>query len=198
MIEINLSPTKSDFDVANFGGINFSLINVKMLIIALVVLYVPETFLSSHYDGLIKAEQNKQARLNAEYRKIKGRVAELESIEKQVNALKAQEKKLANKLEIVKEIINKRQNPYKVLKYIAENIPEGVWLVDLTMDENQIGLKGYAKNFKNIGQFLENLKNSIFFNKNSIEYERPDSLPNEIDGVFLEVFEIKAPIVSFE
>ena len=32
MIEINLSPTKSDFDVANFGGINFSLINVKMLI----------------------------------------------------------------------------------------------------------------------------------------------------------------------
>lgn len=198
MIEINLSPTKSDFDVANFGGINFSLINVKMLIIALVVLYIPETFLSSHYDELIKAEQDKQAKLNAEYRKIKVRVAELESIEKQVNALKAQEKKLANKLEIVKEIINKRQNPYKVLKYIAENIPEGVWLVDLTMDENQIGLKGYAKNFKNIGQFLENLKNSIFFNKNSIEYERPESLPNEIDGVFLEVFEIKAPIVSFE
>lgn len=198
MIEVNLSPTKSDFDVANFGGINFSLINVKLMVIALVVLYVPEPFLASHYEELIKAEQAKQAKLNGEYRKIRGKVNQLQIIEKQVNALKAQEEKLANKLEIVKEIINKRQNPYKILKYVAENIPEGVWLVDLSLNEGEIALKGYARNFKSIGQFLENLKNSIFFNKNNIEYERPDSLPNEIDGVFLEVFEIKAPIVSFE
>ncbi|MBC77381.1 MAG: hypothetical protein CME64_15355 [Halobacteriovoraceae bacterium] len=135
MIEVNLSPTKSDFDVANFGGINFSLINVKLMVIALVVLYVPEPFLTSHYEDLIKNEQSKQAKLNSEYRKIKGKVAQLQVIEKQVNALKAQEEKLANKLEIVKEIINKRQNPYKILKYVAENIPEGVWLVDLSLNE---------------------------------------------------------------
>ncbi|MCO4755241.1 MAG: PilN domain-containing protein, partial [Bacteriovoracaceae bacterium] len=180
------------------GGINFSLLNVKMLLLALFVLYVPEVFLESHYEELIQTEQAEQVKLNQEYRKIRGKVAGLQNIEKQVQALKSQEEKLAKKLEVVKEIINKRQNPFNVLKYVAQNIPEGVWLVDLNLEGNQLALRGYSQNFKNIGKFLENLKNSIFFNKNNIIYERPDSLPNEVDGVFLEVFEIKAGIVSFE
>lgn len=198
MIEINLSPSRNDTNLANVGGINFSLLNVKMLLLALFVLYVPEVFLESHYEELIQTEQAEQVKLNQEYRKIRGKVAGLQNIEKQVQALKSQEEKLAKKLEVVKEIINKRQNPFNVLKYVAQNIPEGVWLVDLNLEGNQLALRGYSQNFKNIGKFLENLKNSIFFNKNNIIYERPDSLPNEVDGVFLEVFEIKAGIVSFE
>lgn len=158
MIEINLSPSRNDTNLANVGGINFSLLNVKMLLLALFVLYVPEVFLESHYEELIQTEQAEQVKLNQEYRKIRGKVAGLQNIEKQVQALKSQEEKLAKKLEVVKEIINKRQNPFNVLKYVAQNIPEGVWLVDLNLEGNQLALRGYSQNFKNIGKFLENLK----------------------------------------
>ena len=39
----------------------------------------------------------------------------MDNVQKQVDALKEQEEKLALKLQTVKEIINKRQNPYEVL-----------------------------------------------------------------------------------
>ncbi len=46
MIEINLSPTKKESSLTNIGGIDLSLINVKMLVFALAFLYIPEVFLS--------------------------------------------------------------------------------------------------------------------------------------------------------
>lgn len=197
MIEINLSPSKKETSITNIGGIDLSLVNVKMMVIALILFYVPEGIVESFYDDQIKAEQDVQAELNREYRKIKGKVASLNNIKKQVDALKEQEEKLAMKLEVVKKVINKRQNPFKVLKYISDNIPEGMWLTELVLDERALMMRGYSKNFKNIGSFLENLQNSIFFGKN-IDYERPSGMADNVDGVVLEVFEIKATIASFE
>lgn len=197
MIEINLSPAKKDASITNVGGIDLSLINVKMLVLALVLLYVPDIFLQSYYDDEIGVEQKLQAELNAEYRKFRNKVASMENIKKQADALREQEEKLARKLEVVREVINKRQNPYKVFKYLAENIPENVWLVSLELNEKDLVMQGYSKNFKHIGEFLENLKNSIFFSKDII-YERPDSLPEMVDDIYLETFRIKAKVVGFE
>ncbi|MEX0798526.1 MAG: PilN domain-containing protein [Bacteriovoracaceae bacterium] len=197
MIEINLSPSRKEASLTNIGGIDLSLINVKMIVLALVILYVPEGFIESYYEEAMAKEQAKQVSLNKEYREIRGKVAAMGNIEKQVDALKDRETKLAKKLEVVKQIINKRQNPFKVFKYLSENIPEGVWLTSLELNDKDITMQGYSKNFKNIGNFLENLKNSIFFQKN-ISYERPESIPNMVDDVHLEVFEIKATVASFE
>lgn len=197
MIEINLSPTKKGASLTNIGGIDLSLINVKMLVVALLVLYVPDGFIESYYETEIQTEQSIQAELNKEYRELKSRVSGMQNIKKQVDALTDQEEKLARKLEVVKQVINKRQNPFKVFKYVAENIPEGVWLVSLELEETSLVMRGYSKNFKNIGKFLENLKNSIFFRKD-ITYERPESIPDTVDDVRLEVFEIRANVASFE
>lgn len=197
MIEINLSPNKKEASITNVGGIDLSLLNVKMLVLALILLYVPEGMLVSHYDDQIKAEQDQQTQLRNEHRKIVAKVRSMDNIKRQVDALMEQEQKLARKLEVVKEVINKRQNPYKVLKYIAENIPDGVWLTSLDLQEKELTMQGYSTNFKNIGQFLENLKNSIFFMKN-LNYERPKGLADQVDGVYMEVFQIKANIASFE
>lgn len=197
MIEINLSPTKKEASLTNIAGIDLSLINVKMLVVALLILYIPENFITSYFEGLTAEETKVQTKLRAELRKYKSQVKKMEGIKKQVDALIEQEGKLAKKLSVVKKVINKRQNPYKVLKYIADNIPEGVWLVSLELQDRELTMKGYSKNFKNIGAFLENLKNSIFFQKN-ISYDRPKELEDVVDGVRLEIFEIKANVASFE
>lgn len=198
MIEINLSPTKRSGALNAIGGFDFSLINVKMWIIAVIVLYVPEMLLESHFESSISAEQAVQTSLNKKLREVTSKVAGMANIEKQVQALNEQEAKLAKKLEVVKEIIGRRRNPYPVLKYVAENIPESVWIVSMDLKENELVMKGYSKSFKSIGSFLENLKSSIFFDKNSITYDRPADLPGEVNGVSLEIFQVKANIVSFQ
>ena len=197
MIEINLSPTKKGGSITNIGGIDLSLINIKMLIISLIILYVPENFVENYYVGEIEKETSVQAKLNNDYRSVATKVRSMREIEKQVDALRDQEEKLARKLDVVKEIINKRQNPFELLKYIAENVPEGLWLTKLELEDGELIFEGYALNFNAIGDFLTNLKNSIFFNKN-IEYGTPTDLMPDFRGMRMEVFRIKAKVLNFE
>ncbi len=102
----------------------------------------------------------------------------MNNIKKQVDALLEQEKKLARKLEVVREVIGKRTNPHKVFKYIADNIPEGVWLTSLELNGRDISFQGYSKDYQKIGDFIDSLKNSIFFHK-GVSYERPKACPRK-------------------
>lgn len=197
MIEINLSPSKKAASLTNVGGIDLSLINVKMLIIAFIILYVPENFVESFYVEQVEKENNIQRKLNSEYKKISSKVRSMREIEKQVDALRDQEEKLARKLDVVKEIINKRQNPFELLKYIMENVPDGLWLTKLSLDEGNLIFEGYALNFNAIGDFLTNLKNSIFFNKN-IVYSAAENMKPDYKGVRMETFKIEARVLNFE
>jgi Tfp pilus assembly protein PilN len=165
MIEINLSPTKKAGSITNVGGIDLSLINVKMLLIAFVILYVPEGFVESYYDEQNQAEVKTQQKLRAELRTVSDKVSSMRSIEKQVDALRGQEDKLARKLDVVKEIINKRQNPFEVLRYITDNVPPNLWLTRLELLEGEMIFIGYATDFNAIGTFLGNLKTLSFLTK---------------------------------
>lgn len=195
MIEINLLTGKKEGGLAAIG-FDPSKINVKMLVVAFLVLWVPEPFLVEMWDSEIAKVAEKNSALKKEYFKYKKRVKSMQSIEEQVKALKEQERKLARKLEVVKEIINKRQNPFKVFFYLSNNIPKDVWLTEMELSDKTLTMTGYSRSWKSIGKFLENLKNSIFFDKN-IQYEQPASEGNT-DNQRIEAFTIVAKIARFE
>lgn len=197
MIEINLSPSKKAGSITNVAGIDLSLLNVKMLLVAFIILYVPDGFLLDYYDSQIVDNNKKQQVLNKELRTVSSKVRGMANIQKQVDALNEQEEKLAQKLNAVKDIINKRSNPFQLLQYITQNIPEDVWVTSVTINESSLLIKGHSKNWKSIGAFLENLKNSIFFSK-QISYSRPENSENEYRGQRVEVFEIRATILRFK
>lgn len=196
MIEINLSPTKSGGDKLNVGGFDLSYLNVKMVIIGILFLYIPESLLSSYYEQEISSLTAKEQELRTEVRKTSSQVRSLDNIKKQVDALKIQEDALSERLKAVKLIINKRKNPFKVLYYIAENTPKTVWLTSMKMEETSLVLNGHAENWKDIGVFLESLKNSIFLS--NIQYKVPDNAKNEYGGRKVEVFQITSDISRFK
>lgn len=199
MIEINLSQAKKEKSLTKVAGIDFSKINVKGFLIAIVILYVPEMILSSHFESKNEELNARIQVLRSEERRLQNQVQGLENIEKQINALKIQEEKLAEKLNVVQEIINKKQNPFDILKYIADNTPKDVWVTELTISpELDITIKGQSKSWRSIGIFLDNLKNSIFFAKD-ISYTQPGNNTNAPEeGVRFENYEIKTKIVRFE
>lgn len=195
MIEINLLSSKKNQGLSALGGLDLNLINIKMVGIALFILFVPEGFIIDYFDNEIQSIQATNNSLRSESRKLGSKVNSLKQIEDQVNALTEQEDKLKRKLVVVKEIINKRQNPFSVLYYIAQNTPEDLWITDFTLVDKKIEMTGKSKNWKSIGKFLENLRNSIFFDKN-INYEQPAGAKSNESRV--EVFKISASIVRFE
>lgn len=196
MIELNLSPSKKAGSITNVAGIDLSLINVKMMFFALIIWFAPEPILVDMWNEEIQSYQAQFQKLNTSYKSLQKDVRKMQNVQKQVDALKEQEQKLAKKLNTVKKIINKRQNPFLILKYIAENIPPEVWLQSITLKNKNLELKGYAKSYKNIGSFINSLKSSIFFQQ--VNYESANDLQAKSKDQRLEVFKIKTQVVRFK
>lgn len=194
MIEVNLSPSKRAGNAQHLELLSH--VNVKMMFIALLIWFVPEPILIDMWNDEIKSHNTQYQKLNNEFKKLQRQVRKMQNVQKQVDALKEQEQKLARKLDTVKKIINKRQNPFLVLRYIAENIPKNVWLESLELNDRSLTLKGYAKKYQDLGSFLTSLKSSIFFQ--TIDYGKPDGMPDTIKGERLEAFQITTNVVRFK
>jgi Tfp pilus assembly protein PilN len=197
MIRTNLYVGKKPFNIADVGGFDLSSINIKMLVIVILVSYVPEFLI---YDGfkndlITKTKQNKK--LNLQQKDLVKQTRELKNIELQIEALTEQEARLASKLKVVKQIIKIRNNPMNILLYIAKNIPGEIWLTKIEMKDKQMIIDGQSTSYKSIGVFIENLRNSVFFNK-SIRLSKSQSGLNKSFDKRTEQFQITGPIISYE
>jgi Tfp pilus assembly protein PilN len=196
LIEINLSPREKEIHFTNFGGVNLSLISVKMMLIAFILLYVPEIFMNDYYDNQIASVEAEVNSLQREKRKINVQLKKVKEIENQVEVLNNQERELKQKIKVVEKIVAKRQNPFKILKYVAENTPRDVWVKEIKLVDNDFEMIGYTTSWKSMGDFFENLKNSIFFS-NSMEFNQNGDAKNKY-GQRVENFTIKTKIERFE
>jgi Tfp pilus assembly protein PilN len=197
MIEINLIVGKKPFKMPTLMGIDLAVLNLKMLGLAILLSFLPGMFLEGGREEEITALNDEVATLQSTVNKLDKKADENKTIQEQIDALNRQEKKLAERLGVVKEIIKLKKNPMSVLLYIAKNIPEDVWINSLELKDNTIIIKGSALSYKDIGVFVEILKNAIFFNKdlgmrNSKTVEAKDGMPR------VEEFELGGTIARFE
>lgn len=197
MIEINLIVGKKPFKMPTLLGIDLAILNLKMIGLAILISFVPGMFLEGGREEEINVANDEVTQLRQQAQKLERKVDDNKGIQDQVDALNRQEKKLAERLGVVKEIIKLKKNPMNIMLYVAKNIPEDVWMMELNLSGNTISIKGQALNYKSIGMFIENLKNSVFFNKDlmmksSQTIERPES------GSRVEQFEIAGTIARFD
>ena len=198
MIEINLSTLKKPLDLANVGGFDLSKLNVKLVVLAIVFLYIPDFFLvDSLEESRLAADQELQSMV-LQKNKLTKRVNALKEFDKQVQQLKRREQQLTEKLDVVKSILTTKRNPWNILVYIAKNIPPEIWLTQIEFEEDELTFKGLSQDYANQGIFLDNLKKSIFFEK-SITYSKiPSSGSTDDAEKSMAPFEIKARITRFE
>jgi Tfp pilus assembly protein PilN len=195
MISVNLSTLKKPLDLANVGGLDLSKINVKLVLASILFLYIPDFFLVSNFEEERTNAQNELDQLITEKTKLNRRVNSLKEFNKQIQDLVGKEKALSQKLEVVKNIITQKKNPWNVLVYVAKNIPPEIWLTEIEFKDDLVSFKGLSLDYANQGVFLDNLKKSVFFDKN-ITYTK--SAAPGADSKALAPFEIKARIVRFE
>lgn len=195
MIKINLLPSKKGTGLPVVLGMDLNLVNFKLLILALLFTIVPG-FVKDFWNADLAANNTEMETLNQDLGKLNAQLGGEDSVQKMIEAFTQQEKKLKERLDVVKNILKIKKNPARVLHYVAQNIPEDLWLTNISMVDNNVTFKGESVSYKSIGVFIENLKNSIFFDK-SIRLVNSQTKKDNESGKRTEEFEIAGVITKF-
>ena len=196
MIKINLSLKQKKAGMANLGGIDFTKIKFGPVGLAILLVYVPDFFLSSMWEDDFNAK-NQELTTQQELLKTKqAEVSRSAELEKQIQELKAQEENLGKKLIAVKQAISAKRNPSNLLLYIAKNIPDDLWIKELVLEDNTMIIKGEGLSYTGVGNFVNNLRSSIFISDANIK--STTSNVRESDKRRIETFEVHFTIARLE
>ncbi len=196
MIKINLSTGKKQVDLANLGGFDFSKLKIKALIIVTIAIYVPDFTLLPLWEQQLQTLEGELQSKQQTLAKLKAQVSKTKNLEKQINELKAQEESLGQKLLAVKQAISEKKNPSPLLLYIAKNVPNELWIKELFLENDSLTIKGEALDYTSIGNFVNNLRSSVFIKDANII--STNSSVREKDKRRIESFEVKFVIGKIE
>lgn len=196
MIKINLSASQKQMDLSNFGGFDLTKLKVKPVLIAIVLMYLPDFFLTPIWDSEFEAKNGELQELQNQSNTLKRKVAQSANLEKQIKELKAQEENLGKKLTAVKQAISLKKNPSNLLLYIAKNMPADLWIKELSIEKELMIIKGEALSYTSVGNFVNNLRASIFIKDANIK--NTTNTVRDSDKKRIESFEIHFGIARFD
>lgn len=196
MIKINLSTAQKQMDISNLGGFDFTKLKIKPVILAIVLMYLPDFFLTPIWESEFEAKNMELQQLQGESNSLKRKVSQSANMEKQIKELKAQEENLGKKLTAVKQAISLKRNPSNLLLYIAKNIPQDLWIKELNIDKELMIIKGEALSYTSVGNFVNNLRASVFIKDASIK--NTTNTVRDSDKKRIESFEIHFGIARFD
>lgn len=196
MIKINLASNKQQVNLTNVGGLDFTKVKIKALLLVIVLWYLPDFFITPMWQESLAQKNQELQELKRKLGSLKTEVNKAKDFEKQIQDLKIQEQALGQKLVAVKEAINIKKNPAALLLYVAKNTPANLWIKELSIEKDTMVIKGEALDYSSIGEFVSSLRSSVFIKEANIA--NTVSAVREPDKVRIEQFEVKFGIARFE
>ena len=199
MIKINLIEQKKPFKMPVVLGVDLSMINIRLIIAAIVVSYMPEIFLYPDWDNQRGLKENKIKSLNIKLRKIKRKIRKNSKAKLELEAFNLQVEKLKKRRSYVTQIVNLRSNPKKLLERLARDTPNDLWFEYLKIDrEKKITISGSAFSYKDIGDFIISANESQFFGK-TLSLTDSETKKEKIQGslINLEKYKIEGTVQNF-
>lgn len=196
MIKINLASKKQQLNLANLGGLDFTKVKIKALLLVIFIMYVPDFTITPMWQQERDTKNQELQDLKRKLSRLRTEVNKAKDFEKQIQDLKIQEQALGKKLVAVKEAINIKKNPAALLLYVAKNTPSDLWIKELSIEKETMVIKGEALNYTSIGEFVSSLRSSVFIKEANIA--STISTVRDSDKLRIEQFEVKFAIARFE
>jgi len=200
MIELNLLEKKQSIKLPSVLGVDLNDLNFKMIAFSVVIFYIPEIFIRSHFDQRIESETESLNQITRKANKLKSENSKNGDIKGQLEAYNNQVEKLKERSHQVDEILKIRTNPKKILEKVARSIPDDLWFESLVIDSNkEITIQGGSYTPRSIGEFITIINDSPFFG-NSITPTKQELKQETLDGVLsnYETFELKGKIINYD
>jgi type IV pilus assembly protein PilN len=130
----------------------------QLVLFAVVVLagFIGNFFWSSSRDAALKAQQARLAR-------TKDEIAQLDRIIGEVKDIKAAQKALKEKLDVLDRLKAGRTGPVRMLDELAQITPKRLWITSLEQANAKVLLTGGAANIDDVSEFMAALKKSTYF-----------------------------------
>jgi type IV pilus assembly protein PilN len=90
-------------------------------------------------------------------------VARLKSIIEEVKGYEDKKASLEAKIQLINNLKTNQKGPVRLMDEISRALPDLVWLSNLTVEGDQVSLKGQTLSPNAVATYLENLKKSAFF-----------------------------------
>jgi type IV pilus assembly protein PilN len=106
---------------------------------------------------------NNRRRLDEEIGKAKEEVARLKSIIDEVKGYEDKKKSLEEKISLINNLKTNQRGPVRLMDEISRALPDLVWLTEMSIQGDQLTLKGRTLSPNAVATYLENLKKSPYF-----------------------------------
>ncbi len=199
MIKINLLEEKKPFKMPVILGIDFSQINLRLVAAAIIISYLPETFIYPDWEEERKKEEVNLKGLNKSLRRLKRVIRKNSKAKLELEAFNKQVEILKERKNYVTQIVNLRSNPRKLLERLARNTPTDLWFEYLKIDgDRNIQILGSAFSYKDIGDFIISANESQFFGK-TLSLTDSSTKKEKIQGTAINVekYKIEGRIQNF-
>ncbi len=122
--------------------------------LALGLIYIGTMF-------LVLSSRNR--RLDEEIGKAREEVARLKSIIDEVKGYEDKKRSLEAKISLINSLKTNQKGPVRLMDEISKALPDLVWLTEMTMQGEQLTLKGRTLSPNAVATYLENIKKSPYF-----------------------------------
>jgi hypothetical protein len=198
MIEINLIKQREPFKLPLILGIDFNIINWKLVILFFMLSKIPAWFVFPSWEQNIVSIEEGNSELEKRLSRLRSDIRKNDDVVKQLDAYNRQVERLRVRGTQVEQIIKSKTNPKKLLEKIARDIPKDMWLneINISPDRTMV-LKGETSSYRSIGDFILSLNESAFFG-NSLEIGNTQTVDDSSLGSRIEVFDLTGKIQTFD
>lgn len=140
------------------GGANVN----NVLVVGLTILGV---LIAAGYWFWQKRERDSrleiQAQRETEAKKLESIIAEVEDYQRRKDSLQ-------NRIDLINQLKANQKGPVRIMDQISRDLPDLVWLDNMTIDAGRVTLAGRGLNPNAIALFIENVKNDPFFEEPTV------------------------------
>ena len=150
MAKINLLPWREEFRQEKKKEYISQLIGVCILaaVISWVWIYT-----------MNNALEDQQARNNL----LNSEIGLLDKQVKEINELKKKRRELLARMKVIQDLQGTRPIIVRYFDEFARSVPDGVFIVSLTRNENQLTIEGISESNNRVSDFMRRLNASSFF-----------------------------------
>jgi type IV pilus assembly protein PilN len=99
----------------------------------------------------------------------KAEAQKLEAIIAEVEAFQKRKDNLQSRIDLINQLKQNQKGPVRIMDRISQDLPDLVWLDNMTVDGGKVTLKGRGLNPNAIANFVENVKNDPYFEEPELQ-----------------------------
>jgi len=151
MIKINLLPREEIKAVPN----------IKREVFIIFLFYILLVLIGAY---LIISINSQKTTLKKELQSAQRELAKYKDIQKKLTDLKKQKEIIEQKIRVVSVLEKERKKAIEVLNALTANfLVNKMWFEELTLEGNQLSIKGIALGNETVAEFMERLKRTPYF-----------------------------------